>query len=203
MKAVWKAFAGAASGEWEQDASRASTKRAERAAESQKKSDSFNRRVMDAMTIASASSESIATCQKETIAASPARSVAAKIEKNQKWLNLFTSAWSLRMLYRFVLQVSSRSARFRRGLFRGASRRRPKLGDCACASFLFSRAPPASPVDLRPRRPICPVRRDRAGRHARDRWRPAPRRRAAPNCHPQSKPTGTARYSQTFPATSR
>ncbi|MHB9837950.1 hypothetical protein Q8F57_024240 [Paraburkholderia terrae] len=81
MRAVWKAFAGAASGEWEQDASRASTKRTERAAESQKKSDSFNRRVMDAMTIASASSESIATCQKETAAASPARTVAEKFEK--------------------------------------------------------------------------------------------------------------------------
>lgn len=56
-----------------------------------------------------------------------------------KRLNLSTPAMSLRMLYRFVLQVSSRSARFRRGLFRGVSRRRPHLDDARTPLFFFLR----------------------------------------------------------------
>src|SRR5690349_7414908 len=102
MKAAWRALAGEASTEWEYVATQGPARRAARAPESKKKSDSFNRRVIRAMTIASATSESIVR-RRQTADANPARSIAAKFEKNRNWFELV----HIRAVSTDVVQVCS------------------------------------------------------------------------------------------------
>ena len=162
MKAVWRALAGEASTEWEYVATQGPARRAARAPESKKKSDSFNRRVIRAMTIASASSESIVRCRRQTADANSARSIAAKFEKDRNWFELV----HIRAVSTDVVQVCSAGFLSVRALQARAFQRRlataSELGRTARAPlFFFPRSarfpcrPQAAATDLPcPPRPI-------------------------------------------------
>ena len=137
MKAAWRALAGEASTEWEYVATQGPARRAARAPESKKKSDSFNRRVIRAMTIASASSESIVRCRRKTADANSARSIAAEFEKNRNWFELV----HIRAVSTDVVQVCSAGFLSVRALQARAFQRRlataSEIGRIARAPLFF------------------------------------------------------------------